>query len=386
MKIRHMKWADHYIAGSICVLLAIVHVLTPRFRAPSRLGVRRILVTKYFGIGSIVLLTPLFRAARRKYPSASITFVTFNENRRLAELFGFADEIYTLRTDRIWFFARDLLGLLTKLFRDRCDIAIDVEFFSSFSAIIAYLSGAPIRAGYYSPGMWRGMLLTERVYYNHYRHIAEVFLALARAVGAEETETQPLRLEPPQHGNATSLGSSRSRPYVVVNVNASDMCLERRWPAESFVALSDRLSETFTEIDLVFIGDSSERGYVEEIVSRLASKRVNNLAGCTTFEQLLFILSRATLVVSNDSGPLHLASVLGAPTVALFGPETPLLYGPQSSTNITLYKGIYCSPCLNMYNSKVAPCRGDNQCMKLITVEEVFDSAMRSLARNAVSP
>ena len=91
--------------------------------------------------------------------------------------------------------------------------------------------------------------------------------------------------------------------------------------------------------------------------------------------ELCALLQRSALLITNDSGPLHLAEALATPTVSFFGPETPLLYGPTGDNQVVFYKGIYCSPCLNVHNQKQAPCKGNNVCMKLINPDEVFASA-----------
>ncbi len=380
-----MRWIDRYVGAGICLLLAAFESVIPRRSRPISRPVQRIVIFKFFGIGSIVFLTPLFRALRKTYPSSRLTFVTFESNRRLAELFHLADQVITVRIGGPALFVKDVAKLVWILARTRYDMAVDAEFFSRLSVILAYLSRAPIRVGYYSPGMCRNALLTERAYYNHYRHITEVFLALARADSADEGNGEPSPLKLPSEISEMDIGFRPARPFIAINVNTSELCLERRWPASSFVELSVRLLKIYDDMDLVFVGDATERSYVEDIVARISDDRVINLAGRTSFDQLLAVLQRAALVVSNDSGPLHLACALGTPTVGLFGPETPLLYGPKSLNNITLYRGIYCSPCLNVYNSKTAPCGGDNQCMKQITVDEVLDAMARSLPTRATN-
>jgi ADP-heptose:LPS heptosyltransferase len=89
------------------------------------------------------------------------------------------------------------------------------------------------------------------------------------------------------------------------------------------------------------------------------------------------LLSLSTACISNDSGPLHIAAALGIPTVSFFGPESPLLYGPRGNGHTVFYAGIYCSPCLNVYNAKQAMCSGDNTCMQAITPEQVISALLQ---------
>jgi len=100
-------------------------------------------------------------------------------------------------------------------------------------------------------------------------------------------------------------------------------------------------------------------------------------------EELLPFLRGCDLFITNDSGPLHMAALVGTPTVSFFGPETPEFYGPlgDSETTAVFYKHLYCSPCLSAYNVKTPVCGGDNRCLQAITVDEVLDSALAMLDR-----
>jgi ADP-heptose:LPS heptosyltransferase len=103
---------------------------------------------------------------------------------------------------------------------------------------------------------------------------------------------------------------------------------------------------------------------------------VVSTAGELSAGMLAALLARAELVVSNDSGPMHLAAALGAPTVGLFGPETPVMYAPLGVQAVTLYRPPPCSPCINVHDNKVASCIwGEPQCLVNVPVQEVLDAA-----------
>jgi ADP-heptose:LPS heptosyltransferase len=109
------------------------------------------------------------------------------------------------------------------------------------------------------------------------------------------------------------------------------------------------------------------------------SGRAISMAGRTSLRQLLVLYSLADLLVSNDSGPVHFAALTPVPVVALFGPETPVLYGPLSRRARAVHSGLACSPCVNILNHRMSPCT-DNQCMKRIEVEQVLTAAREVLA------
>jgi heptosyltransferase-2 len=103
-----------------------------------------------------------------------------------------------------------------------------------------------------------------------------------------------------------------------------------------------------------------------------------NAAGLLSLGELIALLQRSTLILTNDSGPMHIAAALGRPVVALFGPESPALYGPPAGATRTIYKAVSCSPCLNVYNAKLFVCPYHARCMKEISTTDVLD-AIRSL-------
>jgi ADP-heptose:LPS heptosyltransferase len=380
MNVSAMKKIDRYAGIPICLVLDAFSRLRALFPV-RRVGTpRKILVMKFFGMGSVLLASPMLAGLRATYPSAELAFLTFASNRDLVERLGAVDRVYFLRTGSFIQFAGDLLRALGSIRRERYDVTIDMEFFSKFSTIVAYLSGSPIRIGYYLRQLWRGDLLTHQVYYNQHKHITEVFGALVAPLGVDVARGRlarpAVRAEEPAAAARllSSVGVLPGERTVCFNVNASDMSFERRWPMREFVALANAMLDEL-DVKLLFIGAPSDVAYVAEVVARLdRPDRVLNLAGRTTLGELLCILRDSVLLVSNDSGPLHLAASLGVPTVSFFGPETPTLYSPVGNDSLVFYGGLYCSPCLNVFNVKTAPCKGENACMQGIRADVVLDA------------
>ncbi len=387
MKFGFMKWVDRWVGTPICFALTLVRfLLTPlRWLRRRPTEIRRVVVIKFFGLGSLLMAVPMLRAIKARHPAATIHVVTFPENRSLLAMTGLVDEVITIAPKGLLGFAFRAAAVQFKLLFLGADAVLDLEYFSRFSVLLTYLSFAPIRAGFYLPQVWRGGLLTHKVYYNHFKHVTEVYMALAGAVGVEpgpvarpELKVPGAALDEARKVLATA-GVDAVAGFIAVNANASPLCVERRWPKEHFAALIDRLT---ADRQVVLVGSPGERALNEEVLALTKGGAVN-LAGATTLEGAIALLSLARLVITNDSGPLHLAAAAGAPVIALFGPETPAHYGPLAVRSRVFYSGVYCSPCLNAYNSKTAPCRGDNICMKRIGVDEVAAAAREELARAA---
>ncbi len=246
---------------------------------------------------------------------------------------------------------------------------------------MSFLTGARIKIGFFLREIWRENLLDVHVYYNHYKHLTEIYANMIRPLGLlcdDFTLYRPPDL-PQKKEQLGRLLKNRVNfvddKIVCINVNASPLCPERKWPKDKFVKLIRRLLDNF-DIKIVLIGSPSEAEYVSQVYSEIDSNYGNkliNLAGKIDICMLIELFKSSGLLITNDSGPLHFAVMVGLDTISFFGPETPLLYGPVGAEHTVFFKDLYCSPCLNVYNVKTALCGGDNKCMQAISVDEVFD-------------
>ena len=394
MNITRMRHIDYFLGGALCLLLDVVERLRRLFPGRSlRKEPRTVVVTKYLGMGSILLATPALNSLKKCYPSCRIILLTFDGNAAFARRISLFDDVLSIRTSSLTRFALDTIKNLLAVRKMRPDYLLDLEFFARFSTIVSYLSGAGCRVGYYMPQIWRGDLLDIPVHFNPYRHVCEIFAAQIEAIGitAGTTDVVPPAVDDTARESVREVlfqaGVQDGDTIISVNVNASELSLERRWSADSFVKLLDALV-TYPKVRLVLVGSPDEASYVETVYAALqpATRASSiNLAGRQTLDEFLAVLSLSNACISNDSGPLHIAASLGIPTVSFFGPESPLLYGPRGKGHTVFYAGIYCSPCLNVYNAKQAMCSGNNICMQAISAEEVIDVLLHD-GTSAVTP
>lgn len=390
MNTSQMRHIDYFFGGAACLFLDAVERLRRLFARPrTRPEPRTVVVTKYLGMGSILLATPALTALKKRYPACKITLVTFASNAAFARQLRIFDDVLSIRTTSLTLFAMDTLCTLRAVRRLKADYLLDFEFFARFSTIVSYLSGASCRVGYYMPQIWRGDLLDIPVHFNPYRHVCDIFAAHVEALGipvADGAITTP-------HVDDAALATVRSileeagvrdgESLITVNVNASDLSLERRWPDSSFVTLLDALAR-HQKIRFVLVGSPEEAQYVDGIYAALSPEARScciNLAGKQTLDEFIALLTVSDVCITNDSGPLHIAAALGTRTVSFFGPESPQLYGPKGNGHLVFYAGIYCSPCLSVFNAKRAMCNGNNICMKAITPEQVLEELSRDKSR-----
>jgi len=170
-------------------------------------------------------------------------------------------------------------------------------------------------------------------------------------------------------------GAQTSTPQIIVHPCAA--WLTKCWNAKKIAMMCDSLQKDFGA-RIVFTGAAAERDYIAEILSRMPAPAFN-LAGRTNLRELACLFAGAALVISMDSGPLHLACAVGTPVVALFGPTAPWRTGPFGSRHSVIRKELACSPC---YRKKKCP-QGHHRCMEDITVEDVLQACAQYLRQGA---
>jgi ADP-heptose:LPS heptosyltransferase len=170
--------------------------------------------------------------------------------------------------------------------------------------------------------------------------------------------------------------NGRRPPIILLNPNASDLVPLRQWPAGRYVELGRRLIDKFPEIHLALTGGPREVAQIEKLAGEINSPRCTCLAGRTTLRQLMVLYALCEVLVTNDSGPAHFASLTSINVVTLFGPETPALFAARTPRNLAIWAGLSCSPCVNANNNRQSPCR-NNLCMQHITVDQVFGEVSR---------
>ncbi len=387
-----MQWVDRVVGTVSVLLLYLTRLVGFPFRKAGKDGVRTVLVQKYFGLGSITNAIPLLLFLREEIPDVKIVLITLKNNRPFIEMGDWVDEAVYVDVSSLFNVVTSTLSAAWRLNALHVDACLDLEFFTRFSAITAFLSRAPIRAGYYGYSQCRNLLFTHHIPFNHYHHISRVFLAQSEAVGLDpdkaKHEIRLPRLDAASSEKTLAKFGLLPGRYVLFNPNASPLCLNRRWPAANFARLAEKVAASFPDFDIVFIGDPSESEYTTGVVELITSgnARVKNISGRTTLMELLYLVDSSELVVTNDSLPIHLANGFGVNLVALFGPETPVLYGPNIPNASVLYAGIYCSPCINaLDNKKILSC-SESRCMILLDVDTVFAEVCNFMAHGSPMP
>ena len=343
-------------------------------RTPGRPDVRHILVTKFWGLGNWALLRPVVRDLSRRWPAARITVATFACNLPLVR--DLADDLLLVRPTSLGGTVTDLGRAVARLRASPPDLALDFEPFARSGALLARLGGAGQRLGFHAAGGGRDGLYTVLVPLRREAHISRSFRDLAEAAGVAPGPYVAGALEKDAKGDAevAALEMSQGR-YVVVHPGSGDNFPGRRWSPAGFAAVGRAAVQHGLEVCVT--GSRAESPLVGEVCRGIGSGALA-LPGRLSLRGLIALLDGAAALISNDTGPVHLASALDVPTLALYGPNTPVLYGPLARHSRAFYRALPCSPCLTAASYRSSRCR-IHVCMESITTGVVTTALHRLL-------
>jgi heptosyltransferase-1 len=349
---------------------------------PPRRGMRRILLIKLSSAGDIIHALPVLAGLRRRWPEAHIAWMVSTPFAELLDGHPDLDEV--IRFDRrrfahlgrqwsaSWAFARFCWRLRARRF----DLVVDLQglFRSGFLSLV---SGAPRRLGLSDAREMAGAFYTRRVGRRTPNlHAVDRCYQMATALGfAEQGPRFLLHVPDACRAEVTELlrdSEVEGRPFAVLAIGAR--WETKRWPAERFARLADALAERHG-LASVLVGSEDDRQLAEQVRQYSHSGPVN-LAGRTRWGQLMALLEQARMVVSNDSGPMHVAAALGRPLVAVLGPTHPGRTGPYCLPEGVVRRDLPCSPC---YLRMLASCAHGHACMRDLPVESVLKAAGRAL-------
>ena len=337
---------------------------------------QRILIIKPSSLGDIIHSLPVLHSLRIRFPKAHLGW--FIHERWANILSGHPD----LNEIIPWSFRWSGLPRLLKVFRGKkFDLAVDLQGLFR-SGVISYLSGAKVRVGFKNGREGSTLFYTHPVAVPiNPMHALDRYLLVAKSLGAAQTEPVciiPISREDEQTVNQLlkNIGLLDTQHFVAVSPTAR--WWTKRWPIDRFAQLTDLIQDS--GFPVVLFGGESD---IPEIQRLQALTRTSPLsvAGQTTLKQLAAFLKRSSLLITNDSGPMHLAAAVGTPVVALFGPTDPVRTGPYPHLSplimhTIIRKPVECSPCLSKR------CRvGDHRCMATIDVTEVFERSRKILSQ-----
>ncbi len=339
----------------------------------------RILLIKPSSLGDIVHTLPVVAAVKQQWPAAHLTWLV---KRQWAELVERVEGV-----DRVWPLDAGVgswLGQVRALRAEPWDLVIDLQGLLR-SAAIGWLSGGSVRVGFANGREGSPWFYSKRVAVpTPDMHAVDRYLLVAAAVGARPQGTPRFQFKMLERDTAEvrdlfhQRGISLDKLWVAMHVSAR--WVTKRWPLRSFAAVADQLSKDGLG-PIVVMGSRDEQGEVAELKA-LTKTSMIDVAGAIPLGCLPAFLSKAAAMITNDSGPMHVAAALGTPVVALFGPTSPIRTGPYGPNHAVLTHEVSCRPCF----SRVCRHSPTLECLHEITPQDVVKAVRHALASPVALP
>jgi len=410
MKLQTQRFIDRWVGQLLCSAVSLWVRLSQLWRGPATLAKepRHILVILLSEMGSIVLAGPMFAALRRTYPTATLHVLQLKKNQEVSKMLGLAapEHLHALDDSSGGALLRDIVRVSLAMRRLPLDAVIDCELFSRVSALLSFSTGASVRVGFTphtQEGLYRGSFINHAIPYNPYQHISKQFLSLVDALGnsgnVDSAGSMPrnkvaaIRSTPLDTELSVSFADGELQAYrakvladhpstagrkLVLMYAGGGILPERAWPAEHYARVGQGLCQAGYAVGLIGLKDDAQ--LAKDLRAQIKSDWCIDLTGYTrSIRELLMLFHAAQLLITNDGGPGHFATLTPIQTMVFFGPETGKLYGPLGTRNKVLESGIACSPCLSAYNHRLTFCDGDNQCLKRIAPDPVLADALAYL-------
>ncbi|MBW2969192.1 glycosyltransferase family 9 protein [Candidatus Woesearchaeota archaeon] len=337
---------------------------------------KNIAVIKLWALGESVLILPMIKSIKKRFPDSKITVIARKQNSAVFENLDFIDRIILFEFNNFF----KILKLLRKF-----DLSIDCEPYLKLSGIVSWFC-AKQRIGF--SHTIRSWLYTHKVYFNDKQHEVLTFMNVAKKIGINYF---PEKLEKLKYASDNNIkidsilkkaGISSSDKIIGFCIGAAESSKQRMWPIENFAALADKLADN-KNVKIIFVGAPSETSLIENARSKMKNHSLS-FAGKTSIKDLFYLAERCSLFISNDTGPMHVAAAQGTKTIGLFGPNMSVRFGPFGKNNISIEKHLPCRPCINVHKGELPKCKqrkrlGEGYCMQLISVDDVFNKAVKML-------
>ena len=326
----------------------------------------KILIIKPSALGDIVHTLPFLAAIRATFPAAEIHWVvarglhTFLEGHTMINRLWIMDKERWKQLSRFRENIQEINSFRKGLANEHFDVSIDLSGLLR-SGLITFAAGARYKLGFSDSDEGSPFFYTHKVEGGRQIHAIDRYLKLAALMGCDTTQvSHPM----PPYPADTPLLSSLPERFCVIAPSAGKEA--NRWPAERFGALAASLS-----LPSVVISSKADAEVVATVVATSNGMAIN-LAGKTGLKELVALIARARFLISNDTGPMHIAAALGVPVFAIFGPANPVRTGPYGSIHTVIQEPLDCIPCYRQQ-----PCTHWT-CMQDITVEKVREAITRS--------
>ncbi|MGV8150758.1 MAG: glycosyltransferase family 9 protein [Candidatus Woesearchaeota archaeon] len=371
MTVKILKSIDKYLLGIIASMIGTfkIHKKNP----PSK--PKKILFIKLWAIGDSVNTLPLIKKVKESYPQSEITILTKNSLMPIYDQ-PFIDKIVT--TNNVF----EIIFSLKKY-----DVVFDLEPFINISAITSSWLGK------YAIGFsdqTRSMTYDYQSKFYKDKHITKTYLEMGKPLHIKNTIDSLINLNYSKRNeeNAKKIleqhlrvsGKNKKNMRIIgICAGVGDSIPERSWPKSQFKDLCEKILQSKEhKVKIILIGTKEDYELNEYIKSK--NPNIINTAGKFTLQELFYVMTKIDLFVSNDTGPMHIAAAQGTRTIGLFGPNTPKIWAPYGTKNISIFHPKNGCPYLDNTRHELVPnnlTESQKTCMDAISVDEVYDAVSR---------
>ncbi len=346
----------------------------------------RILLIKTHAIGDVLLITPAVRALRQRFPEAYLAFLVGRWSGDIIRTNPYLDEVITFE-DKI-FFQKNWPEIikLVRLVRNRHFDRAYIFHQSPLIHTLAFLFGIPERVGF-TQG-WGRYFLTRGLLPNapFNRYVTRVFLDLVTSIPEEGTDPLPeLYLTRQSEDFASAffqkhdlVGKEVVAVFAGGGKNPAESVRAKCLSLKIFAEIIDNLS-LYNRLGVVLIGGPSDRERIGRL-KKIVKSPCLDLCGQTNLLETAALINQASLLITNDSAPLHMAVALSTPSISFFGPTSSRALVPDDQIHVTIQSPLNCSPCYNFGRFPGCP---DSRCLDEITSKNIVDRALQLLYQRA---
>ncbi|MBT3720468.1 glycosyltransferase family 9 protein [archaeon] len=319
--IKLQRLIDKYIGSILIFFLSFLKVFDKKKNIK-----KRFLIIKLWAIGDSVISLVLIKAIKTLYNGAKVDVLIRNQNKDIFDCYPL-DNIHNMDKKFTKFMFKNIR---------KYDVVIDCEPYLNLSAIYGFILGKK-RIGF--SDQFRSLLYNNKIKFNKKQHMVQNYLDMVRSLGKKYDVDKLEKMTPPKKNIIKIkdfLKKNKIKKCVGISVGVGGSAKNRMWYEKRFATLSDKIIKEL-KLDVVFIDSPNNDYIVQEIISHMSQKAHIATKGFDLKDRIALI-SRCSVFISNDSGLMHVGAAQGCRTIGLFGPNTPILWGPYGKNNIGIYK------------------------------------------------
>lgn len=391
--LRTARCLDRYVGTLICFVFYLLNLF--RFKRKPK-TIKNILLIELFEMGAGIMAYPSIRYIKDTLQDPDIYFLSTRRTNKVWQLLKIIppENILTIDDRNLFTFATSLIKQVFCLRKKKIDLAIDFELFMRISSIISFLVNPKLKAGFYKyglEGLYRGNYYEFKCCYNQNTHISKNFLALTKTAISQSSQTPNYKgqistseITRPAHKSdpemkkevkakiKTLYPAYTDEDIILVCPDVGKVLSVRNYPPPYFAEVIVNLLNRYPHSLFLLIGVKENNEICSFIKSKTNDPRCINFCDMTkSLDELLELMALSTLLIGNDNGPIHFASMTDLRILALFSVDSPFVYGPLGNC-VILYSYFHCSPCVNAFNHKNTRCK-NNLCLQAIKPEVVFE-------------